>query len=45
VVDGDAAKHDVAVRFDSAGKPLALATIFRDEQSLAFELEMEGKQS
>ena len=45
VVDGDAAKHDVAVRFDAAGKPLALATIFRDEQSLAFELEMEGKQS
>jgi len=45
VVDGDPAKHDVAVRFDSAGKPLALATIFRDEQSLAFELEMEGKQS
>jgi len=45
VVDGDPAKHDVAVRFDAAGKPLALATIFRDEQSLAFELEMEGKQS
>ena len=45
IMDGDPAKHDVAVRFDSAGKPLALATIFRDEQSLAFELEMEGKQS
>ena len=41
VVDGDAAKHDVAVRFDAAGKPLALATIFRDDQSLAFELAME----
>jgi hypothetical protein len=45
VVDGDPAKHDVAVRFDAEGKPLALATVFRDEQSLAFELEMEGKES
>jgi NADPH-dependent 2,4-dienoyl-CoA reductase/sulfur reductase-like enzyme/nitrite reductase/ring-hydroxylating ferredoxin subunit len=43
VVDGDAAKHDVAVRFDAAGKPLALATIFRDDQSLAFEIAMEGE--
>ena len=41
VVEGDPAKHDVAVRFGAAGKPLALATIFRDDQSLAFELAME----
>jgi NADPH-dependent 2,4-dienoyl-CoA reductase/sulfur reductase-like enzyme len=42
-VDGDAAKHDVAVRFDQAGKPLALATIFRDGESLEFEARMEGE--
>ena len=36
-VDGDPAKHDVAVRFERDGKPLALATIFRDDESLAFE--------
>src|SRR5215217_6949281 len=41
-IDGDAAKHDVAVRFDRAGKPLALATIFRDGESLAFERTMEN---
>jgi NADPH-dependent 2,4-dienoyl-CoA reductase/sulfur reductase-like enzyme len=41
VVDGDAAKHDVAVRFDQAGKPLALATIFRDAESLDFEIAQE----
>jgi NADPH-dependent 2,4-dienoyl-CoA reductase/sulfur reductase-like enzyme len=40
-VDGDAAKRDVAVRFDQAGRPLALATIFRDDESLAFEIEQE----
>jgi len=40
-VDGDAAKHDVAVLFERAGKPLALATIFRDAESLAFEVELE----
>ena len=40
-VDGDAAKHDVAVRFDRGGKPLALATIFRDGESLEFEVKME----
>jgi len=45
VVEGDAAKHDVAVRFDAAGKALALATIFRDDQSLAFELAMEDDRS
>ncbi|PYP78334.1 MAG: pyridine nucleotide-disulfide oxidoreductase [Gemmatimonadetes bacterium] len=41
VVDGDPAKHDVAVRFDAAGKPLALATIFRDGESLDFEIAQE----
>jgi len=40
-VDGDAAKHDVAVLFEQKGKPLALATIFRDGESLAFEVELE----
>ncbi|HKP15584.1 MAG TPA: FAD-dependent oxidoreductase [Gemmatimonadaceae bacterium] len=42
VVDGDAAKHDVAVRFDADGKPLALATIFRDAESLEFERALEN---
>ena len=36
-----AAKHDVAVRFERGGKPLALATIFRDDASLRAELDME----
>jgi len=40
-VDGDAAARDVAVLFERAGKPLALATIFRDGESLAFEIELE----
>jgi apoptosis-inducing factor 3 len=40
-VQGDAAKHDVAVRFDRAGKPIALATIFRDGESLDFEIARE----
>jgi NADPH-dependent 2,4-dienoyl-CoA reductase/sulfur reductase-like enzyme/nitrite reductase/ring-hydroxylating ferredoxin subunit len=40
-VDGDAAARDVAVLFGRAGKPLALATIFRDGESLAFEIELE----
>ena len=44
-MDAEAANHDVAVRFDRAGKPLALATIFRDAESLEFELarEREGR--
>jgi NADPH-dependent 2,4-dienoyl-CoA reductase/sulfur reductase-like enzyme len=41
VMDGDPAKHDVAVRFDGAGKPLALATIFRDGESLDFDIALE----
>jgi NADPH-dependent 2,4-dienoyl-CoA reductase/sulfur reductase-like enzyme len=40
-VDGDPAKHDVAVRFEQDGRSLALATIFRDDESLAFEIEQE----
>ena len=40
-VDGDAAQRDVSVSFEQAGKRLALATIFRDEESLRAELAME----
>ncbi len=40
-VDGSADKRDVAVRFDRGGKTLAVATIFRDEESLKVEIAME----
>jgi NADPH-dependent 2,4-dienoyl-CoA reductase/sulfur reductase-like enzyme len=40
-VDGDAANRDVSVRFERGGKLLALATLFRDEESLREELRME----
>ena len=40
-VSGDAAAHDVAIRFTREGKLLALATLFRDEESLRVEIEME----
>ena len=40
-VDGDAAKHDVTVRFMRGDQALAVATIFRDAESLDAELEME----
>ncbi|HEX2780406.1 MAG TPA: oxidoreductase C-terminal domain-containing protein, partial [Gemmatimonadaceae bacterium] len=40
-VDGSAENRDVAVRFESKGKLLALATIFRDEESLKTEIAME----
>jgi NADPH-dependent 2,4-dienoyl-CoA reductase/sulfur reductase-like enzyme/nitrite reductase/ring-hydroxylating ferredoxin subunit len=43
VVDGDAAKHDVTVRYEKNGVALAVATIFRDQESLAAELEMERR--
>jgi NADPH-dependent 2,4-dienoyl-CoA reductase/sulfur reductase-like enzyme/nitrite reductase/ring-hydroxylating ferredoxin subunit len=43
-VSGDAAKHDVAVRFTRVGKLLALATLFRDEESLRAEIEMEHRE-
>ena len=38
VVDGDPASKDVAARFEQGAKVLALATIYRDAESLAFEL-------
>ena len=41
VVDGIPEQRDVAVQFQSGGKTLALATIFRDEESLRTELAME----
>jgi len=44
-VSGDAAKHDVAVRLMLDGKLGALATLFRDEESLREELREEGRGS
>jgi apoptosis-inducing factor 3 len=44
-VSGDASKHDVAIRFMRDGKLLALATLFRDEESLRAEIEMERSRS
>jgi NADPH-dependent 2,4-dienoyl-CoA reductase/sulfur reductase-like enzyme len=41
-VDGAADAKDVAVRFESAGRTQALATIARDRESLAAEIAMEG---
>ena len=41
--DGDASKHDFAARYEAAGKLLALATIFRDDESLKTEIEMERR--
>jgi NADPH-dependent 2,4-dienoyl-CoA reductase/sulfur reductase-like enzyme/nitrite reductase/ring-hydroxylating ferredoxin subunit len=40
-VDGDPAKRDVAVAFERGGELLALASIFRDEESLMAEIGME----
>ncbi|HEY6826971.1 MAG TPA: FAD/NAD(P)-binding oxidoreductase, partial [Gemmatimonadaceae bacterium] len=40
-VDGDATKHDVAVRLEKSGDLQALATLFRDDLSLRTEIEME----
>jgi len=40
-VEGDAARHDVAVRLLRGDKLLALVTLFRDEESLRAELAME----
>jgi NADPH-dependent 2,4-dienoyl-CoA reductase/sulfur reductase-like enzyme len=40
-VDGDAKAKDVTVRFKRGAKVLAVATIFRDEESLQAELAME----
>ena len=40
-VDGDASKHDVSVRFMRGDRALAVATIFRDRESLEAETQME----
>jgi NADPH-dependent 2,4-dienoyl-CoA reductase/sulfur reductase-like enzyme/nitrite reductase/ring-hydroxylating ferredoxin subunit len=40
-VDGDAGKHDVTARFMRGDKALAVATIFRDKESLDTEAQME----
>jgi NADPH-dependent 2,4-dienoyl-CoA reductase/sulfur reductase-like enzyme/nitrite reductase/ring-hydroxylating ferredoxin subunit len=40
-VEGDPAARDAAVRYERGGRLLALATIFRDEESLRTELAME----
>jgi apoptosis-inducing factor 3 len=41
VVDGNPADRDCAVTYYRGGRAVALATIYRDQQSLATELEME----
>jgi apoptosis-inducing factor 3 len=41
VVDGIPEQRDVAVSYQSAGRTLALATIFRDDVSLHAEIAME----
>jgi NADPH-dependent 2,4-dienoyl-CoA reductase/sulfur reductase-like enzyme len=43
VVDGEPANRDVTVKYEQGGKVLAVATIFRDEESLKEELAMEGR--
>ncbi|MGH8402901.1 MAG: FAD-dependent oxidoreductase, partial [Gammaproteobacteria bacterium] len=40
-VDGEPAKFDCAVTYKQAGRPLALATVWRDRQSLEMEAQME----
>ncbi len=40
-VDGSIEARDCAVRFMRGGRPLAIATIYRDHQSLEAELDME----
>jgi NADPH-dependent 2,4-dienoyl-CoA reductase/sulfur reductase-like enzyme len=40
-VEGDAAARDVIVRFERGGKTLAVASIFRDIESLQAEVDME----
>ena len=40
-VDGEAANRDVSVRFVHGDRLLALATIFRDRESLKTEIAME----
>jgi NADPH-dependent 2,4-dienoyl-CoA reductase/sulfur reductase-like enzyme len=40
-VDGDANARDVVVRFERGGRALAVASIFRDTDSLKAEVDME----
>ena len=40
-LDGSAERRDVAVRFERGGRTLAMATVFRDEESLNVEIGME----
>ena len=40
-IDGDISRRDCAVRYKAKGKTLAVATIYRDMESLKAELEME----
>jgi NADPH-dependent 2,4-dienoyl-CoA reductase/sulfur reductase-like enzyme/nitrite reductase/ring-hydroxylating ferredoxin subunit len=40
-IDGDVSQRDCTVRYKKAGKTMAVATIFRDIESLQAELEME----
>ena len=42
-VDGTPEDRDVAVRFVKSNRTLALATIFRDKESLHAEVAMEGR--
>ena len=42
-VDGDPDARDVAVRYEERGKTTALATIFRDTESLEFEKKLEAR--
>jgi apoptosis-inducing factor 3 len=44
-VDGDAGEHEVTVRFMRGDKALAVATIFRDRESLDAETQMERSSS
>jgi len=42
-IDGEPAQNDCAVRFVEDGEVRALATIFRDRESLEFEAQIEGR--
>jgi NADPH-dependent 2,4-dienoyl-CoA reductase/sulfur reductase-like enzyme/nitrite reductase/ring-hydroxylating ferredoxin subunit len=41
-IDGDVSARDCSVRYNRNGKTLALATVYRDQESLRVEAEMEG---
>ena len=40
-LDGDVAARDCTVRYRRAGRTLAVATIYRDRESLEAEVQME----